>query len=47
VIEKSREFTLVPWRPVLDRHIGQHVSGVMRGDSISWTIGRQRGLGIS
>ncbi len=47
VIEKSREFTLVPWRPVLDRHIGQHVSGIMRGDSISWTIGRQRGLGIS
>lgn len=47
VIEKSREFTLVPWRPVLDRHIGQHVSGVMRGDTISWTIGRQRGLGIS
>ena len=47
VVEKSREFTLVPWRPVLDRHIGQHVSGIMRGDSISWTIGRQRGLGIS
>lgn len=47
VIEKSREFTLVPWRPVLDRHIGQHVSGIMRGDGISWTIGRQRGLGIS
>lgn len=43
VIEKSREFTLVPWRPVLDRHIGQHVSGIMRADSISWTIGRQRG----
>jgi len=47
VIEKSREFTLVPWRPVLDRHIGQHVSGIMRADSISWTIGRQKGLGIS
>ena len=47
VVEKSREFTLVPWRPVLDRHIGQQVSGVMRGDGISWTIGRQRGLGIS
>ncbi|MQX37633.1 relaxase/mobilization nuclease RlxS [Roseospira navarrensis] len=43
VIEKSREFTLVPWRPVLDRHVGRSVSGVMRGDTISWTIGRQRG----
>ncbi|CAH2398190.1 relaxase/mobilization nuclease RlxS [Mesorhizobium escarrei] len=42
VIEKSREFTLVPWRPVLDRHIGKEVSGIMRGEGISWTIGRQR-----
>jgi type IV secretory pathway VirD2 relaxase len=42
VIEKAREFTLVPWRPVLERHLGKQVSGVARGDSISWTIGRQR-----
>ncbi|TKB23016.1 MAG: DUF3363 domain-containing protein, partial [Mesorhizobium sp.] len=27
VIEKSREFTLVPWRPVLERHIGKEVCG--------------------
>jgi type IV secretory pathway VirD2 relaxase len=47
VIEKNREFSLVPWRPVLDRHIGKQVCGIMRGDGISWTIGRQRGLGIS
>lgn len=42
VIEKSREFTLVPWRPVLDRHVGKEVSGIMSGEGISWTIGRQR-----
>jgi hypothetical protein len=48
VIEKSREFTLVPWRPVLDRHIGQHVSGVIREGGVSWSIGRQRsGPGVS
>jgi type IV secretory pathway VirD2 relaxase len=46
VIEKSREFTLVPWRPVLERHIGKEVSGIMRGDGISWTFGRQRGMGV-
>jgi len=46
VIQKSREFTLVPWRDVLDRHIGKQVSGIMRNDGISWTIGRQRGLEI-
>lgn len=43
LVENSREFTLVPWRPVLERHVGKQVSGVMRGDGISWTIGRQRG----
>ncbi|MEW5704367.1 MAG: relaxase/mobilization nuclease RlxS [Pseudomonadota bacterium] len=42
VIEKAREFTLVPWRPVLERNLGKLVSGIVRGDSISWTIGRQR-----
>ncbi|RRH92164.1 DUF3363 domain-containing protein [Mesorhizobium tamadayense] len=42
VIEKSREFTLVPWRPMLDHHVGKEVSGIMRGEGISWTIGRQR-----
>jgi type IV secretory pathway VirD2 relaxase len=42
LIEKSREFTLVPWRPVLDRHVGKTVSGLMRGDGVSWAIGRGR-----
>jgi type IV secretory pathway VirD2 relaxase len=42
VIEKSREFTLVPWRPVLERGLGKQVSGIARGETISWTIGRQR-----
>jgi hypothetical protein len=42
VIENSREFTLVPWRPVLERSLGRTVSGLVRDDSISWTLGRQR-----
>ncbi|HVA14045.1 MAG TPA: relaxase/mobilization nuclease RlxS [Stellaceae bacterium] len=42
LIEKSREFTLVPWRPVLERNLGKQVSGVAHGESISWTLGRQR-----
>jgi hypothetical protein len=42
VIENSREFTLVPWRPVLERQIGKEVSGVMRAREVSWTFGRQR-----
>jgi hypothetical protein len=42
LIEKSREFTLVPWRPVLERQIGKPVSGIMRGDGVSWSFGRGR-----
>jgi len=42
VVEKSREFTLVPWRPVLERHMGREVSGIVQGEGISWTIGLRR-----
>ncbi|TGX55830.1 DUF3363 domain-containing protein [Sphingomonas gei] len=43
LVEKSREFTLVPWRPMLERQIGKPVSGIMRGDGTNWSIGRGRG----
>jgi hypothetical protein len=43
VIEKSREFTLVPWRSVLERHIGRAVAGIPHGDDFDRTIGRGRG----
>ena len=46
VIEKSKEFTLVPWRPVLERQHGQMVGGVMRGATASFEIGKKRGMGI-
>lgn len=46
VVEKSHEFTLVPWRPVIDRQLGREVVGVVQGGSVSWQLGRQRGLGV-
>ena len=43
VVENSREFTLVPWRPALERQLGREISGIMRSSgSISWTFGRER-----
>jgi len=42
LIERSRDFVLVPWRPVMERHIGKGVSGIVRDGGISWTFGRQR-----
>ena len=46
IVEKSHEFTLVPWRPVIDRQLGREVSGIVRGGSVSWQLGRQKGLEI-
>jgi hypothetical protein len=43
LIEKSREFVLVPWRPEMERHIGQQITGIPHGDSMSWSVGRGRG----
>lgn len=42
LLERSRDFTLVPWRPVLDRQIGRPVAGVMRTEGVSWSFGRGR-----
>jgi type IV secretory pathway VirD2 relaxase len=42
LIEKSREFSLVPWRPFLERHVGKSVAGILRGGGVSWTIGKGR-----
>jgi type IV secretory pathway VirD2 relaxase len=46
LVEKSHEFTLVPWRPVIDRQLGREVMGVVQGGSVSWQLGRQRGLAL-
>ena len=45
IIERAKDFTLVPWREVLERAHGKSVSGIIRGKSISWRFGK--GLGLS
>ena len=47
VIEKSKEFTLVPWRETMERNLGKSISGVMKGQTISWTLSKPRGQSIS
>jgi hypothetical protein len=44
MIERSRDFALVPWRPVLERARGPMVTGSVGGEGISWSIGIKRGL---
>ncbi|WP_084169043.1 DUF3363 domain-containing protein [Hellea balneolensis] len=49
VIEKSREFTLVPWRPIMERRRGLSIIGrASQGGGISWDVrDRQRDRGLS
>jgi type IV secretory pathway VirD2 relaxase len=44
VIERGRDFTLVPWRDVMDRRLGQSISGHIHRGKISWTVTRGRSL---
>ncbi len=46
VVERAKDFALVPWRHVLEKHIGKDVSGVVRNGGINWTIGRSQGRDI-
>ena len=42
VIERSRDFTLVPWRPVMERRLGQSISGRVSAGGISWNVSKNR-----
>jgi hypothetical protein len=47
MIEDGLGFTLVPWSPSLQRHLGRQVSGVAQASgTIAWSFGRKRELGI-
>ncbi|MBL0923445.1 MAG: DUF3363 domain-containing protein [Sphingomonadaceae bacterium] len=47
MIDDGMGFALVPWRPALDKHLGEYLIGVTKsGGGIDWSLGRSRGLGI-
>lgn len=47
MIDDGLGFELVPWRPQLDRKLGQHVTGTVKaGGGIDWTLGRSRGIAV-
>ena len=47
MIQNELGFELVPWKPSLDRHLGESISGTVKaGGGIEWSIGRKRGLEI-
>jgi hypothetical protein len=47
MIDNGLGFQLVPWQPLLERHIGRYITGLQREDGgIEWTLGRNRGLSL-
>ncbi|WEX08512.1 VirD2 family relaxase/mobilization nuclease [Chelativorans sp. AA-79] len=47
MIDDGLGFKLVPWTPSVEKNLGQHISGVARGDGgVDWSFGRKRGLGL-
>jgi len=47
MIDNGLGFQLVPWHPLLEKRIGQHISGLQRDDGgIEWTLERRRGLSL-
>lgn len=43
MLDNGMGFSLVPWRPVVEQRLGQQVSAIVRGSSVTWELGRQRG----
>ena len=44
VLDDGICFSLVPWRPLLANRLGQHVSAVSYGQTVTWGLGRDRGI---
>jgi len=44
MLDDGMGFSLVPWRPVVEQRLGQQVSAIVRGASVTWELGwRQLG----
>lgn len=47
LVERAKDFALVPWRDVLERQRGREIGGMQHSNGrIEWSLGRDRGRGI-
>jgi type IV secretory pathway VirD2 relaxase len=47
MIDDGLGFELVPWKPSLDRHLGEQIMGTIKsGGGIEWSLGRSRGIAL-
>ena len=47
MLDHGMGFSLVPWRPVLEKRLGQTMTVVTKNNSASWTWAHQRGVGLN
>jgi len=43
IVERAKEFSLVPWREAIEARRGLEISGVIKREGITWEFGRTRG----
>lgn len=46
MLDDGLGFSLVPWKPVIEKRLGQRMTAIVRGSTVTWELGRQRGLTI-
>ncbi|EHP41274.1 hypothetical protein OR16_20507 [Cupriavidus basilensis OR16] len=46
MLDDGMGFSLVPWKPVTERRLGQQIAATVRGGGASWNIGRQRSVSL-
>lgn len=47
MLDNGMGFSLMPWTPVIEQRLGQHLIATTRGGGVSWDIQRQRGIGTA
>ena len=47
MIDDGLGFSLVPWTPTLERHLGRQIAGLASASGVNWSFGHKRGLGIN
>ena len=47
MLDDGKAFSLVPWKPVIERQLGKQIAATVRGGGVSWEVGRRPGLSPS
>ena len=46
MLDDGKAFSLVPWKPVIEQRLGQQLAATVRGNGVSWEIGRRSTISL-